>query len=809
MNLNSHLETIRQDLRHAFREFPRNRSFTLAAVFAIALGVGATTAVFSVVDRILFRGLPYAHEERLVSFGIVAPPIDSQEFLFAGTYHAWQRGQKPFEALTSWTGIVDCDLTIPNFPVRLSCAEVESTFLPTLGIRPVLGRNFTPDEDRPGATHVVLLSYGLWQSRFGGEPRILGKTIDLDGSLARIIGVLPADFELPTLVHADLLVPAALPEGAESQRLVRPLAVLRPGMTIEHARAALEPLYREFLESVPSGLWKALPLRLQFLRERQTQDARLASWILLGSVMAVLLIACANVAGLLLARAAHRSRDLAVRAALGASRWRLVRQSLTESLLLGATGGALGCALAWLLLRLFLSIAPEGILRLQQATLDLRVLLFVLAVSLASGTAFGLVPAFQTPQVGLLTGSRTVGTSRNLFRQLLVSTQIAVCLVLLTGAGLLLESLWKLQNAPLGMQPESVITASFVLGKERYSNDSRQLAFFEALENNLKRLPGVTAAAITDSLPPAGITRSRPFTALEIPGRPRLQGGMGGTVIWRYVTPGYFAALNIPILRGRAFEEQDRNSGEEIAILSQSLAAQLFPDENPLGKRVDGTVVGIAGDVNNNGLSVKADAEYYFVRKHWTGGQFENQMPPYGWRKASVVIRSPMNPQALAKLLRAQIAALDPMLPITIETMNQKVSKLAQRPKFNAVLLGLFAGMGVLLAAIGLYGLISFLVAQRTQEIGVRMALGATPGQIARLVLAHAARWTLAGIVLGLISSFWATKALAALLFKVPEKDPMAMGAAITLLVVVVLLAAWIPSRRAALVDPMLALRHE
>jgi putative ABC transport system permease protein len=692
MNLNSHLDTIRQDLRHAFRGFPRNRSFTLAAVFAIALGVGATTAVFSVVDRILFRGLPYAHDERLVSLGIVAPPIDSQEFLFAGTYHAWQRAQKPFEAITSWTGIVECNLTVPNFPVRLSCAEVESTFLPTLGIRPVLGRNFTPEEDRPGASRVVLLSYGLWQSRFGREPSVLGKTIDLDGSLARIIGVLPADFELPTLVHADLLVPAALPEGAENQRLVRPLAVLRPGMTIEQARAALEPLYREFLESVPPGLKKALPLRLQFLRERQTQDARLASWILLGSVMAVLLIACANVAGLLLARGAHRSRDLAVRAALGASRGRLVRQSITETLLLGATGGSLGCALAWLLLRLFLSIAPEGILRLQQATLDLRVLLFVLAVSLASGTAFGLLPAFQTPQVGLLTGSRTVGSSRNLFRQLLVTTQIAVCLVLLTGAGLLLESLWKLQNAPLGMQPESVITASFVLGKERYSNDSRQLAFFEELENNLKRLPGVTAAAITDSLPPAGITRSRPFTALEIPGRPRLRGGMGGTVIWRYVTPGYFAALNIPILRGRTFEEQDRNPGEEIAILSQSLAARLFPNENPLGKRVDGTVVGIAGDVNNNGLSAKPDAEYYFVRKHSTTGLFENQMPPYGWRKASVVIRSPMNPQAVANLLRAQIAALDPMLPITIETMNQKVSKLAQRPKFNAVLLGLFAG---------------------------------------------------------------------------------------------------------------------
>jgi putative ABC transport system permease protein len=809
MNLDSHLDTIRQDLRYAFHGLPRNRSFTLAAIFAIALAVGATTAVFSVVDRILFRGLPYVHDERLVSLGIVAPPIDSQEFLFAGTYHRWQQAQKPFDALTSWTGIVDCDLTVPNFPLRLSCARVESTFLPTLGIRPLVGRSFSRDEDKPGASGVVLLSYGLWQSRFGGDPGVLGKSIDLDGSLTRVIGTLPADFELPTLGHADLLVPEALPEGAESQRLVGPLALLRPGITIEQARAALEPLYREFLESVPPEFKKALPLRMQFLRERQIQDARLASWILLGSVMAVLLIACANVAGLLLARAAHRSRDLAVRAALGASRGRLIRQSLTESLLLGATGGMLGCPLAWLFLRLFLSIAPEGILRLQQASLDLRVLLFVLAVSLASGTAFGLAPAFQTPQVGFLTGSRTVGTSCNLFRQLLVTAQIAVCLVLLTGAGLLLESLWSLQNAPLGMQTESVLTASFVLGKERYSDDSRQLAFFEELENRLKRLPGVTAAAVTDSLPPAGITRSRPFTALEVPGRPRLQDGMGGTVIWRYVTPGYFAALNIPILRGRAFVEQDRDPGEEIAILSQSLAARLFPNENPLGKHVDGTVVGIAGEVNNNGLSAKADDEYYIVRKHSTDGVFQNQMPPYGWRKASVVIRSPMNTQAVANLLRAQIATLDPTLPIAMETMNHKVSKLAQRPRFNAVLLGLFAGMGVMLAAIGLYGLISFLVAQRTQEIGVRMALGATPGQIARLVLAHAARWALAGIALGLIASFWATKALAALLFQVPEKDPITMGAAITLLVVVALLAAWIPSRRAALVDPMLALQHE
>ncbi len=364
------------------------------------------------------------------------PPIDSQEFLFAGTYHEWQRAQKAFEALTSRTGIIECDLTVPNFPVRLSCAQVESTFLPTLGIQPVAGRNFTPEEDRPGAGRVVLLSYGFWQSCFGGEPTVLGKTIDLDGSHASIIGVLPADFELPTLGYADLLVPAALPQGAASQRLVRPLARLRPGTTIQQARAALEPVYREFLESMPPGLKQALPLRLQFLRERQIREARLASWILLGSVMAVLLIACANVAGLLLARAAHRNRDLAVRAALGASRWRLVRQSLTESLVLGATGGVLGCALAWVLLRLFLSIAPEGILRLQQATLDLRVLLLVLAVSLASGMAFGLAPAFQTSQIGLLTGSRTVGRSRNLFRQVLVSGQIAVCLVLLTGAGL-------------------------------------------------------------------------------------------------------------------------------------------------------------------------------------------------------------------------------------------------------------------------------------------------------------------------------------------------------------------------------------
>ena len=514
--------------------------------------------------------------------------------------------------------------------------------------------------------------------------------------------------------------------------------------------------------------------------------------MLLGAVGAVLLIACANVANLLLVRSVSRRRELAVRAALGAGRGRLVRQALTENLTLALAGGAAGYALAYLLLRGFVAIAPEGIPRLGQAALDARVLWFTLIGSLISGVLFGIVPALERPSAEALAGRNAAGAARSLFRQSLTAVQIAISLILLTSAGLLLRSLWNLQNDPLGMRAENVVTASLVLSPQRYAQDARQIAFFEELEKRLSRLPGGTAA-VSDSLPPSGAVRARPIAAMQTPGRASLEGS-GGMVIWRYVTPGYFAALGIPIVRGRSFTEEDRSPGEDAVILSQALAARLFAGEDPLGQRVGpGTVIGIAGEVKNGGLAEKADPEYYVVRKHAADGTFQNQQPPYGWRRASLIVRSTMEARALAEWVRGEVAALDPALPLNIETMNQRVGKLAQRPRFNAALLGLFAGMGVLLAVIGLYGVVAFLVAQRTQEIGIRMALGATPGAIRKLVLGYAARWTLAGAVVGVAGSFIAQRWLKALLFQVPDQDLLALGAALAMLLGAAFVAAWIP----------------
>jgi putative ABC transport system permease protein len=798
-----------QDLRYAARGFVRSRTFTVAAIFAIALGTGAGTAVFSVVDHILFRSLPYPEAERLVSVGFVAPIIP-QEFMLGADYVEWRARQQPFESLTSWAGINDCDLTGAS-PVRLECALVEASFLPTLGIRPISGRNFTRDEDRPNAPPVALLSYGLWRSRFGGDRHIVGKTIPLDGRSATILGVLPPQFELPTLEHADVLVPQAMDEALQHRpntgRVLQSIARLKPGVTPGQAWAALQPLFQESLQFVPGPFRKEVKLRVRSLRDRQIHDARLASWILLGAVLAVLLIACANVANLLLARAASRQRELAVRLALGASRGRLVRQTLTESLLLAATGGAAGCLLAGALLRIFVAIAPEGIPRLQQATVDLRVLLFTLAVSMVSGIVFGLAPALEQPRAETLAGWRSLGARHYLFRHSLVAAQICASLILLTGASLLLRSLWNLQNQPLGMRTTSVLAATVTLGQKSYAEPASQLAFFEELERRLHGIPGVTQLALSDSTPLSGTARSTIYSVIDVAGRPRSAEGTGGMVTWRAVTPGYFAALGIPILRGRGFQEGDRDPRQNAVILSDALARRMFPGQDPLGKQIQPgrsgpwrTVIGVAGNVKNSALAEPDDPEFYVVRHH--------APEPFG-HTATAILSGPIDPTALTRWVRAEVAALDPTLPVNIETLDQRVGKLAQRPRFNAWLLGLFAGMGLLLSAIGLYGVVSFLVAQRTQEIGVRMALGATPGAVARLVLGHAARWTFAGAALGVIGSWFAARSLEAMLFHVSARDPWIFAAAVAALWATAMLAAWVPSRRAARVDPMQALRQE
>ena len=812
-HLGTFFESLLQDLRYALRSFVRQPMFTLTAVFAAALGIGSTTAVFSVVDRILFRSLPYPHDDQLVSLGMMTP-LDTSEFLFADAYFDWRKHQTPFSSITSFTaGVADCDLTQTN-PMRLGCARVEGNFLPTFGISPVLGRNFAAGEDVPNGPRVALMSYGLWQSRFGRDPNISGRTVLIDGRPVTILGVLPASFEMPTLVHADLLMPEALDEVHErAGRALRVFARLRPGVTLLQAQAAMQPLFEQSLQYVPPQFRKEVHLRIRSLRDRQIHDARAASWVLLAAVCSVLLIACANIANLFLARATGRRKEVAVRAALGAGRARLIRQTLTETILLGVAGGAIGCGLAWVLLRIFIGMAPDAIPRLDQASLDLRVLLFALAGSIGAGLLFGLAPAVQNPQPDSLTGTRTAGARGMLLRESLVAAQIAVSLVLLACAGMLLRSFWKIQSVPLGMDPEHVITAEFVLGAQGYAQDTRQLQFFNALETRLAGIPGASAFTISDSLPPVGGTRGRLLASMQVEGQPPFDKGTGGMITWRYVTPGYFATLGIPIVRGRAFREEDRAPAASTMILSESFARRLFPNGDAVGKRIKAdawhTIVGVAADVKNLGPMFPTEPEFYVLRKHVPDEILRNQEPATGWRQAKVAIRTSVNPRVMSDWIKREFASLDPALPVKLGSMAERTGRLVDRPRFNAILLSLFAGMGVLLAAIGLYGVTAFLVGQRTQEIGVRMALGATPGGIVKLVLKRASAWTLAGALIGLAGALFAARAIRTMLFQVPSLDPWTLAVVVPGLLIIALAAAWIPSFRASLVDPMHALRHE
>jgi putative ABC transport system permease protein len=805
------LDTLLGDLRFALRTLAKRPGFAVVATLTLALGMGATTAVFSVVDRILFRSLPYAHDDRLVSFGLIAP-IERNEFMLGSSYVDFRKEPGPFEAITSMApGTADCDLTEEN-PVRLDCGLVEQTFLPTLGVQPILGRNFTFDEDRPNAPPVALLSHALWKRRFGGDPGVLGKTISLNGRATQIVGVLPSRFEMPTLRSADILLPQALDEERQRQSptgaVLRTFARMKPGIGASQAIAGLQPWFAEALRGAPPQFRKEIHLSVRMLRDRQVQDVRLASWILLGSVFAVLLVACTNVANLLLVRATGRERELAVRAALGAGRLRLARQALTESLLLGLLGGATGCGVAALLLRLLVSIAPQGIPRLEQASLDPRVVIFTFGVALASATIFGVGPALKQPAPEMLSGKQTHSKTRSLVRQVLVSAQIAISLVLLAAAGLLLRSLWNLQSSPTGMETEKVVTETISLGDYRYPDAAEQVAFFTELEGRLKRLPGVTAIALSDSLPPSGQMRSTIFAAIEVAGRPLLAEGTGGTVAWRAVTPDYFSALAIPIVQGRGFREEDRLPSENPIILSETLARALLPNENPVGKRLRlfrmqepwRTVVGVAADVRNNGLTERSDPEFYLPWKNDS---------VVALRSANVILQTRLDPKVVSRWMRGETTGLDPALPVKIEAMSQRLVRLADRPRFNAVLLSLFAGMGVLLAAVGIYGVVGFLVAQQTREIGVRMALGATRQGILKMVLSHVLRWTTAGAALGLLGAWFCARLLESLLFEVRAHDPMLLGVALLVLLAAAFLAAWIPARRATRVDPLVALRYE
>ena len=803
------LEALLRDVRYALRGLLRSPAFSVAAILTFAIGIGATTAVFSVVDRILFRSLPYREASRLVSVGIVAP-IEPQEFMLGYSYYEWQDHQTPFEILTSWTGSNNCDLTEQN-ALRLTCASVEANFLPALGVGPLLGRNFTPEEDRPNAPKVAMISYQLWRSRYGRDPSLVGKTVSLDGTPVRIIGVLNKDFELPTLDTADVLMPEAIDPASQREaspgRVRWAFARLKHGVTVEQATAAMEPLFQQMLITVPPQFRKEVHLRVRSLRDRQMHDAKLAAWILLGAVVLVLMIACANVGSLLLVRSAGRQREFAIRSALGASKARLIRQNITESLVLALVGSAAGCLIAALLLRIFQAVAPDGIPYLQKAHLDLRVAAFAVAASLLCGILFGIVPVLPKAEAETMAGRSGIGARHGRVRQLLVVAQIAVSLVLLAGASLLLRSLWNLQRQPLGMSTRKLVTASLSLGGLHYSKPEQQMTFFQLLETRLRRLPGVDAVVVSDSLPPGGWHHDHIYAALRIEGKPLPAEGTGGTVAWRWVTPEYFRGLSIPIFRGHTFSEGDRNSSDHFMIVSQSLARYMFQGEDPIGRHVQPglegpwyTIVGVAADVKNGGLTGSDEPEYYRLRR--------NQPEDWG-RDASVTLATSITPSAMEQWIRSEVAAIDPTVPVVTETMSERVSKLADRPRFEAALLGLFATIGVLLAAMGIYGVIAFLVTQRTPEIGVRMAMGATRFEILELMGLQGLRIIAAGTLAGLVIAMVGSRALSSLLFGVRPDDPISLVSVCVLLTIVAGLATCIPACRAMKVEPVEALRHE
>jgi predicted permease len=800
--------TVAQDVRYALRGFRRNPVFTIAVIATLAVGMGATTAVFSVVDRILFRSLPYAHDDRLVSGGLVAPIIP-QEFMLGGSYYEWRDNQKAFEAFTSETGVNACDLTERN-PARLSCASVEQNFLPTLGVAPVLGRNFLPEEDRPNGPKVALISYGLWLSHYGLDPGIVNRLIDIDGKQVRVIGVLPKDFEMPALEPADVVIPQALDEAAERKEapdtVMYAFARLKPGLTLAQAQAALEPVFNYSLNLAPPQFRKEVHLRVRSIRDRQMHDVKLVAWVLLGAVLAVLLIACANVASLLMARGAQRERELAVRSVLGASRGRLVRQRLTETFLLSMAGTAAGLVLAEILLRAFIAVAPAGIPFLEKANLDLRIVLFTAILSVICGAAFGILPALQRPRAAALV-ARTSNSGAHAFaRRFLVIGQIAISMVLLSAAALLLRSFKNIEQQNIGMQPQGVLAVRVRLPRYRYTTAQARMEFFLQAEQAMRRLPGVLTVGMSDTLPPAEDHHDQIYSRIAVEGKPGTTGGTGGMVAWRWVTPEYFTSLGIPIVRGQAFTQDERTSIGRFVILSSLLASRLFGNEDPVGKLVQPsqgpwyTVLGVAANVKSGGLAGEDEPEYYRLRRNLAEDWNDD---------AVIVMKTALKPEAAAPWVRSQIAQLDPTVPVEIDTLSQTVSKLADRPRFETALLGFFASCGLLMAVIGLYGVIAFVAAQRTQEIGVRMALGATRLDILRLIVGEGVRLIVLGGVLGLGAALATAQLLKNLLFNVAPHDPLTYAAVALLLGFVALAATLVPARAAMKVEPVVALRYE
>jgi len=798
------METLWQDLRYGARLLIKRPAFTLIAIITLALGIGANTAIFSVVNGVLLRPLPYPQPERLVTMrsNQSVPDLDDIK----------ARSQ----VFSAYGGVVmqALDYTGEAEPLQVQGALCNADLFAALGAQPVIGRVISPAEDVAGSERVVVLSYAFWQTHFGGDESVLGKAIPLSGNSYTIIGVMSPDFVMPREnpdIWASVRVANPVAAQFRGVHFLRTYLRLQDGATIEQARAEMATVDQWLAASYPDQN-KDRRTILFPLQERIVGDTSQPLLILFGAVGLVLLIACANFANLLLARAASRQQEIVIRAALGARRTRLVRQMLTESVLLAVLGGAVGSMLAMWGIDLLVALKPANLPRLSAIGIDGRVLLFTLGVSIVTGIVFGFVPAWNASNANvseaLKEGGRssTASSARYRLRSLLVVAEIALALVLLIGAGLLIRSFSLLRSVDPGFKPEGLMTMRIELPEARYKEIAKQIQFRTRLLENLNAQPGVQAAMVSE-LPLSGDRLNHNFM---IAGRPPVAPGDTPDVETRSISRDYFQTMKMPLLSGREFTTQDRDGVPMVCAVNESFVREFFPNENPISARVRWTfgppdkwmtIVSVVGDIKHFGLERAEEPAIYTL--------YEQQDQP--WKRwMSLAIRSDVEPGLLAKLVKDQVWAVDNQLPLTnVRTMTEVMARSINAQRFYMLLLAIFAAVALLLAAVGIYGVISYSVTQRTHEIGIRMALGASTSEVLRLVLGEGLRLAVVGVGIGLGGAIALTRVMASLLYGVSATDPLTFVIISALLTAVAALACYIPASRATKVDPMIALRYE
>ena len=817
------------DIRYGLRQMMKHPGFTLIAALTLALGIGANTAIFSVVNALLLKPLPFPAPQQLVAFGMTdTRQKATQNELGSLSYPDSFDFRAQNRMLSSIAIFRDraFALTSEEGATSLRGVKASAEFFDVLGVKPIMGHTFTRSDEQAGGGpggFKLIISHDFWKKHFGGEASVLGRNIELDRRQFTVIGVMPAGFQFP--IQADpidfyvtIAEDAATPDGAKpmtenrGSHSLEGIARLKPGVTIEPAQTDLSTIAANLEKQYPDTN-SYFGVAFKPLREELIGDVRIALYVLFGAVLCVLLIANANVANLLLARASVRGKEMALRAALGASRARIIRQLLTEGLPLAGLGGVLGLLIAQWGTEALIRTVPQNIPRISDIQLDTAVLAFTLVVSLATGVIFGLVPAWQASHVDLNTalksGTRTGGSGehKGRLRNGLVMAEVALALVLLICAGLLIQSLARLGRVSSGVRTERLLTARLQLPSAAYPKNENIIAFYDQFLTRIRALPGVESASTIIPLPLSG---SNMVTDFDIEEHPLPEGQRAGAPV-RVIATDYFKTMGIPLRKGRVFDENDRLDSAPVVIVNERFANKFFPDQNVLGKRIkpgfsaDDTgekmreIVGVVGNVKHLSLKNDDSPEMYLPR---------TQIP---FDIMSLVVRASVsNPAALTSAVRKELAALDGTIPLTsVRIFDEYISRSLARPRFNALLLSIFAGTALLLTAIGIYGVMAYSVAQRTNEIGIRIALGAGKNSIVRLVVGQAMTLVAISLVIGLGGAFAATRLLNSLLYGVGASDPVTFIAIVLLVSVVAFLAAWLPARRAARVDPIVALRAE